>query len=103
MAAPAKRTGVAVGRNSGHITTRRELPPSISRRKGVRDHDEEDGAGRGWAMVMDDWPKARDGQGDAAGTVLLDAGALHGTSDGATGGAIGSAMCADGWEAPGAG
>jgi hypothetical protein len=29
------KTGIAVGLNKGHVTTRRELPQRASRRKGV--------------------------------------------------------------------
>jgi hypothetical protein len=31
----AAKTGIAVGLNKGHVTTKRELPQRASRRKGV--------------------------------------------------------------------
>ncbi|ORY93883.1 ribosomal protein L36e [Syncephalastrum racemosum] len=33
--APQQKSGIAVGLNKGHITTRRELPIKVSRKKGM--------------------------------------------------------------------
>ncbi|ORX58294.1 hypothetical protein DM01DRAFT_109789 [Hesseltinella vesiculosa] len=54
----AQKSGIAVGLNHGHITTRRELKQKVSQRKGVRILKEMDG----WAGWMDGDDRGRVGR-----------------------------------------
>jgi hypothetical protein len=50
--APQQKSGIAIGLNKGHITTRRELKQKPSYRQGVRRMKQMDGGMDGW---MDGW------------------------------------------------